>query len=102
MAANNEVVLIAEATALPGKRDDLRHAFDILVPQTRTEEGVNAFILHEARDKPGHFMLYEVYRDQSAVEAHFATGHFGAIVKALAEFAEGGVPSLTYYTETGS
>ncbi|HXO82973.1 MAG TPA: putative quinol monooxygenase [Mycobacterium sp.] len=102
MAANNEVVLIAEATALPGKHDDLRHAFDILVRQTRAEEGVNAFILHEARDKPGHFMLYEVYRDQSAVEAHFATAHFGAIVKALAEFAEGGVPRLTYYTETGS
>ena len=102
MVDNHEVVLIAEATALPGKRDDLRHAFDILVPQTRAEEGVNAFILHEDRDKPGHFMLYEVYRDQSAVEAHFATEHFAAIVKALAEFAEGGTPSLTYYNEIGS
>ena len=47
MADTNEVVLIAEATARPGKRDDLRHAFDILVPQTRAEDGVNAFILHE-------------------------------------------------------
>jgi quinol monooxygenase YgiN len=102
MADSNEVVRIAEATALPGKRDDLRQAFDTLVPQTRAEEGVNAFILHEARDKPGHFLLYEVYRDQSAVEAHFATEHFGAIVKALAEFAEGGTPYLTYYTEIGS
>jgi quinol monooxygenase YgiN len=102
MADNKEVVLIAEATALPGERDDLRQAFDILVPQTRAEEGVNAFILYEARDKPGHFLLYEVYRDQSAVESHFATTHFGAIIKALAEFAEGGTPYLTYYTEIDS
>ena len=101
MADHNEVVLIAEATALPGRRDDLRHAFDILVSQTRAEEGVNSFILHEARDKPGHFLLYEVYRDQSAVEAHFATEHFRAIVNALAEFAKGGAPYLTYYTEIG-
>jgi quinol monooxygenase YgiN len=46
-------------------------------------------------------MLYEVYRDQAAVESHFATPHFAAIVKALGELAEGGAPSLTYYTEIG-
>jgi quinol monooxygenase YgiN len=102
MAANKEVVLIAEATALPGKRDELRHAFDILVPQTRAEEGVSAFVLHEDRDNAGHFMLYEVYRDQAAVESHFATAHFAAIGKALGELAEGGVPDLTYYTELGA
>jgi quinol monooxygenase YgiN len=101
MAADNEVVLIAEAAALPGKRDELRQAFDILVPQTRAEEGVSAFILHEDRDKAGHFMLYEVYRDQAAVESHFATPHFAAIVKALGELTEGGAPNLTYYTEIG-
>ncbi len=101
MAADNEVVLIAEAIALPGKRDELRQAFDVLVPQTRAEEGVSAFILHENREKAGYFMLYEVYRDQAAVESHFATPHFAAIVKALGELAEGGVPSLTYYTEIG-
>jgi quinol monooxygenase YgiN len=99
MTANNEVVLIAEARALPGKRDELRHAFDILVPKTRAEEGVSAFILHEDRDTAGHFMLYEVYRDQAAVESHFATPHFAAISKALGELAEGGAPSLTYFTE---
>src|ERR1700744_3215112 len=101
MAVHNEVILIAEATARPGNRDELRRAFDVLVPQTRAEEGVSAFILHEDRDKAGHFMLYEVYRDQAAVESHFATPHFAAIAKALSELAEGGAPSLTYYTEIG-
>jgi quinol monooxygenase YgiN len=99
MAEHNEVVLIAQATALPGKHDELRRAFDILVPKAQAEEGVNAFILHEDRDQIGQFMLYEVYRDQHAVDVHFATEHFAAIAEALAELAEGGAPSLTYYAK---
>ena len=66
MGELNEVVLIAEAAALPGKRDELRRAFDELVPRALAEAGVRTFRLHEDRDQSGHFMLYERYRDQDA------------------------------------
>jgi quinol monooxygenase YgiN len=46
MGTEHEVVIIAEATALPGKRDELKRAFDRLVPKSRAEEGVSTFRLH--------------------------------------------------------
>jgi quinol monooxygenase YgiN len=97
MGELNEVVLIAEAAALPGKRDELRRAFDELVPRALAEAGVRTFRLHEDRDQSGHFMLYERYHDQDAVDAHFETEHFAAIVNALAEFAEGGKARIVSY-----
>jgi quinol monooxygenase YgiN len=97
MDETKEVVLIAEAAALLGKRDELRRAFDELVPRALAEAGVSTFRLHEDRDQSGHFMLYERYRDQDAVNTHFETGHFAAIVRALAEFAEGGKARIVSY-----
>jgi quinol monooxygenase YgiN len=94
---NDEVVLIAEAVALPGKRDELLSAFNELIPKALDEPGVSAFRLHEDRDQPGHFTLYERYHDQRSVESHFATDHFLAISQALAELAEGAKPKITSY-----
>ena len=75
MGTEHEVVIIAEATALPGKRDELRRAFDRLVPKSRAEEGVSTFRLHEDRDRPGRFVLYERFRDQSAIDLHVTLEH---------------------------
>jgi quinol monooxygenase YgiN len=97
MGELNEVVLMAEAAALPGKRDELRRAFDELVPHALAEAGVSTFRLHEDRDQSGHFMLYERYRNQDAVSSHFETEHFAAIMKALAELAEGGKARIISY-----
>jgi quinol monooxygenase YgiN len=97
MTSGNEVVIIAEATALPGKRDELKRAFDRLVPKSRAEEGVSTFRLHEDRDKPGHFVLYERFRDQAAIDTHVTLEHFAQILRDFAELAEGGKPKLTYF-----
>ena len=97
MSDSNEVVLIAEATALPGKRDELLRAFRELVPRALDEAGVSAFSLHEDRSQRGHFTLYERYHDQDAVESHFATEHFRVISKALAELAQDAKPKITFY-----
>lgn len=97
MAKTTEVVIIAEATALPGKRDELKRAIDILVPKSLAEEGIDTFRLHEDRDRPGHFVLYERFQSQEAIESHFATEHFADISAAVADLAEGGKPKITYY-----
>jgi quinol monooxygenase YgiN len=83
-----EVVLIAEATALPGKRDELKRAIDELIPKSLAEEGIDVFRLHENRDKPVHFMLYERFRSQAAIDSHFASEHFTTISTAVAHLAE--------------
>jgi quinol monooxygenase YgiN len=97
MGTEHEVVIIAEATALPGKRDELRRAFDRLVPKSRAEEGVSTFRLHEDRDRPGTFVLYERFRDQAAIDTHVTQEHFAQILQDFAELAEGGRPKLSYF-----
>jgi quinol monooxygenase YgiN len=97
VGTDREVVIIAEATALPGKRDELKRAFDRLVPKSSAEEGVSTFRVHEDRDRPGHFMLYERFRDQSAIDLHVTLEHFAQILRDFSELAEGGKPKLSYF-----
>ncbi len=94
----NEVVLIAEATALPGKRDELlRAVLDDMIPKALAEPDISVFRLHEDRDQAGRFMLYERFHNKLSVESHFVTEHFATVSKALAELAKGGKPKITYY-----
>ena len=98
MPDGNEVVLIAEATALPGKREELlRAVLDDLIPKSLAEPEVSVFRLHEDRNQRGHFMLYERFHNRGSVESHVVAEHFSTICKVLSELAEGGKPTLTYY-----
>jgi len=95
--SDEEVVLITEATALPGRGDDQRRAFLELIPQSLAEGDVSTFGLHEDRDRPGHFTLYQRFRNQHGVDLHVQTDHFALSVEALAQFAEGGKSRVTFY-----
>ena len=44
------------------------------------EPGVIQFEVVRSNDKPNVFALWEVYRDEDAVAAHRATGHFERLV----------------------
>lgn len=100
-SSEEEVVLITEATALPGRGDDLRRALAELIPQSLAEGDVSIFRLHEDSDRPGHFALYQRFRNQHAVDLHVQTNHFALSVEALAQFAEGGKPQVTFYHVLG-
>ena len=95
--SDEEVVLITEATALPGRGNDLRRAFLELIPQSLAEGDVSTFRLHDDRDRPGHFTLYQRFRNQHGVDLHVQTDHFALSEEALAQFAEGGKPQVTFY-----
>jgi autoinducer 2-degrading protein len=58
------------------------------VESSRREAGVVQFDLLEQQDTPNKFMLYEVYRAASDLEAHRQTAHFQDWLKT-------GVPLLT-------
>ncbi|MEJ5223846.1 MAG: putative quinol monooxygenase [Anaerolineales bacterium] len=55
---------------------------------SRLEPGVLQFDLLQHAEMPTKFMLYEIYTDAAALEAHRATPHF-------ARWLERGVPLLT-------
>ena len=55
---------------------------------SRAEADVTQFDLLQQSDSPHRFMLYEVYRDEAALETHRHTPHFQ-------RWVERGVPLLT-------
>jgi len=47
---------------------------------SRREEGVIQYDVGRSREKPNVFALWEVYRGQEALDAHFASEHFQRLV----------------------
>jgi (4S)-4-hydroxy-5-phosphonooxypentane-2,3-dione isomerase len=47
---------------------------------SRKEAGVIQYEVGRSREKPNVFALWEVYRDQAAVDAHAASEHFRRLV----------------------
>lgn len=83
--------IVAEVQAKPGKEDELRRATLPLVAQVRAEPNNILYFLQEDRERPGHFIFYEIFATRADFEAHNATPHVQAWFKLLPELAEGGV-----------
>ena len=49
-----------------------------LARQTRQEPGNLVYNAHRSLEDPQRFLIYELYRDEAALEAHRATPHFAA------------------------
>lgn len=52
-----------------------------LQEQTRQEPGCRQYVFHQGVKEPNRFLIYEVYDDQAALEAHHASQHFQNYVK---------------------
>jgi quinol monooxygenase YgiN len=89
-----EIHVFATVFAAPGKENDLRDALIELVAASHTEPGVVQYILHEDPKKLGNFYVFEVYKDQAAVDAHMASAHLAAAF-AKAGPLLGSPPSIT-------
>lgn len=48
--------------------------------ESRKEDGVISFDVGRSKDQPNVFALWEVYRDNAALDAHVATDHFQRLV----------------------
>jgi quinol monooxygenase YgiN len=70
-----EVGLTAEVTAKPEHVDDLRAALKMLIAPSRAEDGCLQYDLYEDREKPGHFIFFERWRDAAALAAHAKAPH---------------------------
>jgi quinol monooxygenase YgiN len=43
---------------------------------SRKEDGIVTFDVARSKEKPNVFVLWEEYKDQSAIDSHLATEHF--------------------------
>ena len=71
------LVLMVNIKVKPGRRDDFIAAVRADGEGTTTkEEGNLQFSAVQERDDPDRFFLFEVYRDEAALDAHRQTPHF--------------------------
>jgi quinol monooxygenase YgiN len=84
-----EIAIFANVVAQQGKADEVRAALGELVAATRLEPGNVMYRLHEDPAKPGDFHLFEIYRDQAAVDLHMGSAHFKAAIAKIGTMLAG-------------
>jgi quinol monooxygenase YgiN len=67
------LVVVATVVARAGKEEVLGEALKELVPYAKTEPGFIQYDLHESTEKPGHFVFYEIWKDEEALNVHSNT-----------------------------
>jgi quinol monooxygenase YgiN len=66
----SKVGVLVKFTAKPGLRDQLVEHFRLLVEHANTEGGTEDWSFHLSPVEPDAVWLYEVYKDQSAMDTH--------------------------------
>ena len=95
-----KVAVIAKLAAAPGKRDDLAAALQVALDTAGSESGTTYYILHADAKDADALWFYELYTDQSALDAHMGTDAFKALGPVLAPFLAGR-PELNFLTPLG-
>ena len=83
------VTVVAEAIAKAGKESEARQLLLALLEPTRKEEGCIQYDPHELNDKPGHFIFYENWASQAALDAHLKSPHIVSAFAKIPELFEG-------------
>ena len=65
-------VLLAELNARPDTAETVAALLHSLADHTRSEPGNLIYGVHRAPETPEQFLVYELYRDPAACEAHLA------------------------------
>jgi quinol monooxygenase YgiN len=81
------VLIVAGAIVIdPAKRDAATAAFDTMRAATLTEAGCLEYQAYFDRADPGVIFVFERWRDETAVAAHFAAPHMATFRAAMAGF----------------
>jgi quinol monooxygenase YgiN len=92
------VILVVNLTMSAGHEKEITDMFRQLQTATRQESGCLTYIVQRERENPRHYLVYEQYKDEAALEEHrnsahfkkFATdGVFKFVTERRAEFFEG-------------
>ena len=94
------LTVVARVRAKTGQETRLRQELQRLVAPTLTEAGCLRYDLHESTTEPGWFLLYETWKSEADLQAHFQTPYLKAFFHLVSELADG--PSeITKWTKLG-
>ena len=69
-------ILAVHVTIKTGHEDEVLDSFRKLQEATRREPGCIAYFVQRSRDNKRHYLVYEQYTDQAALDTHRASAHF--------------------------
>ena len=79
------ISLVVRLDVVPSREEEFLEAITRNAAATFADEpGCLRFDVCRSRADPHHFVLYEIYRDESALEAHRAAPHFAQWREAVA------------------
>jgi quinol monooxygenase YgiN len=70
------LILAVNLTMTPGHENEVTEMFRKLQAATRQEPGCIAYVAQRSRENPRHYLVYEQYKDESALEEHRNSAHF--------------------------
>jgi quinol monooxygenase YgiN len=102
MTLAEPVVLIAEFTALQGQDRLVADLLAELAASVRQEPGNIAFDCYQRADDPCRFVVYEIYRDRQAFDAHIAADYGAVFNKRLEQLIVEPHSILTFLKPLGA
>jgi quinol monooxygenase YgiN len=69
-------MITAKVYVKPGREDDFTKAAQWIIDLTRKEAGCLEYTLYQDPVNKTNFFFFERYRDQAAIDAHFAASYF--------------------------
>ena len=81
------------------KVDAINSAANTMRAATLQEDGCHEYRFAFATDEPSTLLIFEEWRDQDALTAHFSAPHMATFGAAVAEFVTG-APALLRYEVT--
>ncbi|MCC2030470.1 antibiotic biosynthesis monooxygenase [Microbacterium sp. YMB-B2] len=99
--SGNRVVLSAEFTALPAAADEVDALIQEYAQTVRAEPGNERFEVYRRAEDPDRFVVFEVYRDREAFDAHLGAEAGRAFNAALVPRIVEPQSVLSFLTPTG-
>jgi quinol monooxygenase YgiN len=90
------LIIAGSITTEDGHRDAFMSAVAPMVAATLTESGCRDYAFSPDPDDANRIRLFELWDDQDALDAHFATEHMASFQQSLANIAVTGMEVQKY------
>jgi len=76
LPADMQKMITAKVFVKPGSEADFISAARVMIDNSNKEEGCTGYMLYQDPYESTNFIFVESYRNQAAIDAHFATPYF--------------------------
>jgi quinol monooxygenase YgiN len=84
-----KMMIVAKISVKPEKADLFIEAAKDIIEKSNAEEGCTFYQLYRDPYDPSKFIFVEEYKDQAAVDFHFAADYFNAFGPKIADYVSG-------------